>query len=147
MLILAESVGSAIADQGAILVCGGLGGIMEAACRGAKRKQGKTVGILPTDSIEDANAFVDIPIATGMGIARNAIIVHSCHGLIAINGRYGTLSEMAFALQKGIPLVALNSWPIDDTVPLASSAEEAVQRVMVMIQNRHLLEEKGNKPK
>ena len=133
ILRLAEEVGKGIALRKAVLVCGGLGGVMEAACRGAKDAGGMTVGILPALSKSEANPYVDIPIPTGIGVARNAIIVHSCDGVIAVGGSYGTLSEMAFARQKGIPLVSLGSWRFDDTIVTAESAEEAIERIFQMI--------------
>jgi len=133
VLKLAEEVGREIARRGAVLVCGGLGGVMEAACRGAKEEGGTTVGILPVLSAEKANPYVDIPIATGMGVARNVIIIHSCDGVIAVGGKYGTLSEMAFAKQRGIPLVSLKSWEFDKSVVSAESPEEAVSIVFQQI--------------
>ena len=126
VLGLAEEVGREIARRDALLVCGGMGGVMEAACRGAKEVGGTTVGILPVLSADEANPYVDIRIPTGMGVARNAIIIHSCDGVIAVGGKYGTLSEMAFAKQRGIPLVSLRSWKFDESVVSAESAEEAV---------------------
>src|SRR5512139_2867597 len=100
---MAFDIGKGIAEAGYALVCGGLGGVMEAACRGASEAGGVTIGILPGDTIAGANQFVTIPIATGIGIARNVIIVRSSRALIAISGGSGTLSEIAFALQLGIP--------------------------------------------
>ncbi len=129
ILQLAFQVGRCIAERQAVLICGGLGGVMEAACRGAKEDGGTTVGILPGLSAEDANGFVDITIPTGLGVARNAVVIHACDGVIAVGGRYGTLSEMGFALQKGIPLVSLKSWHVDETVVIAESAVEAVEKV------------------
>jgi len=96
---LAESVGQQLAQAGAILVCGGGGGVMAAACRGAKTIGGTTVGILPGSSTAEANSWVDIPIATGLGEARNAIVVRCAAAVIAIGGGYGTLSEVALALK------------------------------------------------
>lgn len=136
ILRLAEAAGREIARRGAVLICGGLGGVMEASCRGAKEAGGTTVGILPMLSANKANPYVDIPICTGMGVARNAIIIHSCDGVVAVGGKYGTLSEMAFAFQDGIPLVSLQSWQFDDSVVTAGSAEEAVDRVFRMIEHR-----------
>jgi len=133
VLMLAEEVGREIAHRGAVLVCGGLGGVMEAACRGAKKVGGTTVGILPVLSADEANPYVDIPIPTGMGVARNAIIINSCDGVIAVGGSYGTLSEMAFALQKGIPLVSLKSWKFDESIVTAESPKEAVSIVFQRI--------------
>ena len=129
---LAEAVGAEIARRGAVLVCGGLGGVMEAAARGAKTAGGLTIGVLPGDDAQGANPFVDIPIVTGMGEARNVIIVRTCHALIAIGGAYGTLSEMAFALRAGKPLVGLGTWQMrspDDTAPPILTAESAAEAV------------------
>lgn len=125
-LRLAEDAGRHIARRGALLICGGMGGVMEAACRGARAEGGTTVGILPTTDRGDANAWIDIAIATGLGVARNAVIVHSSDGIIAVGGRYGTLSEMAYARQLGTPLVSLGSWRFDDTVTVAANADEAL---------------------
>ena len=108
--ILAEEVGRLLAQKGAIVVCGGLGGVMEAACRGAKIGGGLTVGILPGTSRDDANPYVDIPIVTGMREARNVIVVSSGQSVIAVSGSFGTLSEIAHALKLGIPVVGLSSW-------------------------------------
>jgi uncharacterized protein (TIGR00725 family) len=108
--VLAERVGRAIADAGAVLLCGGLGGVMEAASRGAARAGGTVVGVLPGFSRADANAWVSIPIVTGMDQARNVILVRSAEAVIAVGGRYGTLSEIALALKFGRPVIALGSW-------------------------------------
>ncbi len=126
---LAEKTGELIAKRGAVLVCGGLGGVMEAGCRGAKRGGGITVGVLPGDYIRDANPYVDIVLPTGMGVARNSIIIHSSEAVIAVGGKYGTLSEIAFAFQKGIPVVSLKSWDFDEAIKQASSPEEAVEMI------------------
>ncbi len=107
---LAEEVGRLIAQNGAGLICGGMGGVMEAACKGAFNAGGLTIGILPSDNPLTANSFVRIPIATGMGIGRNIIIVRTARSFIAIDGRYGTLSEIAFALQLGKPVLSLSPW-------------------------------------
>ncbi len=131
---LAEKTGELIAKRGAVLICGGLGGIMEAGCRGAKKGGGTTVGILPGNYIEEANPFVDITLSTGMGVARNTIIIHSCAGVIAVGGKYGTLSEIAFAFQEGIPVVSLQSWDFDEAIQQASSPEEAVEMVFRELQ-------------
>ena len=136
MIKAAESVGQLIAERNAILICGGLGGVMEAACRGVKKAGGTTVGILPVASKEDANPYVDIVIPTDMGIARNAIVVHSSDGVIAVNGGYGTLSEIAFALQLCVPLVVLKSWEIDASVLSAEDPEEAVETLFKLVHER-----------
>jgi hypothetical protein len=103
----AESVGEDVARSGCVLVCGGRGGVMEAACRGAKKAGGLTVGILQTLRRGDANPFVDVAITSGMGLARNALVVSSSDVLIAINGREGTLSEICLALAYGKPVVVV----------------------------------------
>ena len=109
---LAEEVGRELAKRGAVLVCGGLGGVMEAACRGANSDGGLTIGILPGENRRDANSYVQFPIATGMGYARNAIVVKSAQAVIAIGGSYGTLSEIGYALQNGIPVIGLGTWSL-----------------------------------
>jgi uncharacterized protein (TIGR00725 family) len=109
---VAEQVGRQIARQRAVLVCGGRGGVMEAACRGAKAEGGTTVGILPGTDRQDANAFVDIPIVTGLGEARNAIVVRTADAVIAVSGGYGTLSEIGLALKMGRPVVGLGTWEL-----------------------------------
>jgi hypothetical protein len=130
----AEAVGRELAERGHEIVCGGLGGVMEAACRGAKEAEaatengGRTIGILPTDDPADANRFVDVPIATGMGNARNALVVGNGDAAIAIDGKYGTLSEIALALDRGIPVAALASHDIEGANAV-DSAEEAVEYV------------------
>ena len=109
---LAEEVGSELARQGTTLVCGGLGGVMEAACRGASSEGGLTIGILPGDSPKAANPYVQIPIVTSMGYARNVAVVKSAQAVIAVGGSYGTLSEVAHALQSDIPVIGLNTWSL-----------------------------------
>lgn len=107
---LAEEVGRRIAAAGCALICGGLGGVMEAACRGSRTAGGMTIGILPGSDRKEANAFVDVAVATGMGQTRNTIIVLTADALIAIGGGYGTLSEIGFALRQGRPVVGLRTW-------------------------------------
>jgi hypothetical protein len=125
-LELAHEVGKLLAKSGAILVCGGLGGVMEAVCRGASEENGLTVGLLPAGDIKMANRYVKVPIATGMGSARNKIIVESAQALIAIAGAYGTLSEIALALDADKKVIGLDTWDIPG-VTQASTAEEAVK--------------------
>jgi uncharacterized protein (TIGR00725 family) len=133
---LAEHVGRAIAEAGAVLLCGGLGGVMEAAARGAARAGGLTVGLLPGFDAADANRWVSLPIVTGMDQARNVILVRSCDAVIAVGGRYGTLSEIALALKLGRPVVGLGTWrlvePGGRRVPLllALNPEDAVARAL-----------------
>jgi uncharacterized protein (TIGR00725 family) len=109
---LAESVGREIARRGAVLVCGGRGGVMAAACRGARAAGGTTVGILPGASRDEANPYVEFPIATGLGEARNAIVVRTADAVIAVSGGYGTLSEIGLALKMGRPVVGLGTWEL-----------------------------------
>jgi len=110
VLAVAEAVGAGIARRGGILVCGGRGGVMEAACRGAKGAGGVTVGILPGLTRDGANAYVDISIPTGLGFAlRNFITIRACHAVIMLHGEVGTLEEAVLCYQHGIPLVAVAS--------------------------------------
>ena len=121
----AEAVGRELASRDAVLVSGGLGGAMEAACRGARSGGGTTVGILPGLDRSAANEFVDVALATGLGEARNALVVRAADALIAVGGGYGTLSEIALALKAGKRVVGLDTWEIDG-VERADSAERAV---------------------
>jgi hypothetical protein len=114
VLLQAEAVGREIAKRGHVLVCGGLGGVMEAACRGARAEGGHTIGILPGADRNDANQFVEFPIVTGLGAARNVIVVLSAEAIIAIDGSDGTLSEIALALGYGKPVIGLQTWHISD---------------------------------
>ena len=108
----AEKIGAAIARAGAIVVTGGAGGVMEAACKGAKSEGGTTIGILPGTDAREANAYVDIPIVTGMNQARNVIIARTAHALIALDGSFGTLSEIAFGLHFDKPVIGLGTWKL-----------------------------------
>lgn len=123
----AERVGRCIARRGWVLLCGGLGGVMEAACRGALKEGGLTVGILPGIDASSANSYVRLPIPTGLDYARNVVLVRACQALIAVAGEYGTLSEIAIGLKLGKPIVALGSWPVIENLTQASSPEEAVE--------------------
>ncbi|MEJ2047924.1 MAG: TIGR00725 family protein, partial [Dehalococcoidia bacterium] len=129
-------VGQELAKRGAILVCGGLSGVMEAACRGASAEGGMTIGILPGENRLSANPYVQIPIATGIGYARNAAVVKSAQAVIAIGGSYGTLTEIGYALQTGIPVIGLNTWTIsrndkqDKAIIPAESPAEAVEMAL-----------------
>ena len=133
---LAEEVGAKLARRGATLICGGLEGVMEAACRGAASQGGMTIGILPGNSREDANPYVQIPIVTGMGYNRNAIVAKSGQAVIAIGGSYGTLSEIAYALQNNVPVIGLGTWSLsrggteDNSIIVIHSAAEAVEKAV-----------------
>jgi hypothetical protein len=128
-LEIAESVGRGLAERGAIVVCGGLGGVMAAACRGATSARGLTVGILPGTDRGAANQWVSVAIPTGMGELRNGLVVRAADALVAVGGSYGTLSEVALALKVGVPVVGLGSWPIDG-IQIVGSAPEAVGRAL-----------------
>jgi hypothetical protein len=134
---LAETVGMEIAKAGAILVCGGLGGVMEAACRGAKQAGGATIGILLNWSKKSANEFVDIPIVTGLGDMRNLMVVRNSDAVIALPGRYGTLSEIAFCLNSATPLISLSNWNVSKKIIRARDAQQAVELAMKEITKRN----------
>ncbi len=133
LLRFAEEVGQLLARRGAVLICGGMSGIMEAACRGAGEAGGTTVGILPGERADEGNPYLDIVLPTGLGLARNVLVVRAADGVIAVGGRYGTLSEIACAAQLGIPLVLLESWHVDDSIPTAATPEEAVQLLFSLL--------------
>jgi uncharacterized protein (TIGR00725 family) len=133
---LAEEVGEKIAESGAVLICGGLAGVMTAASRGARNAGGLTIGILPGNERSSANKYIDIAIATGIGEARNLIIIKSADVVIALPGAYGTLSEMAFTLKVGKPLVSLGDWEISDEVVRAGDAEEAVKKALELARKK-----------
>lgn len=129
----ARQVGRRIAEAGAVLVCGGLGGVMEAACRGACEAGGLTLGILPGAGADQANPWVILAVPTNLGHARNVIIAHAAEALIAVEGEYGTLSEMAIGLKLGKPVVALDSWPGLQGVIYATNPVEAVDRALAAL--------------
>jgi uncharacterized protein (TIGR00725 family) len=121
-----------VAERGAVLICGGMTGVMEHAARGAKAAGGLTIGLLPTADVNDANEFIDIAIATGMGHARNAILALTPHGVIAIGGGLGTLSEIALGLRNLRPVIGIRTWQFDreqrvePRLPQAATAAEAL---------------------
>ena len=123
-LAVSEEVGARLASAGAVVVCGGLGGVMEAACRGAKSRRGMTVGLLPGLDRSVANGWVDVAIPTGMGELRNGLIVRAADAVVAIGGGAGTLSEIAFALKAGRPVIGIGTFAVDGVI-VAESAEEA----------------------
>jgi uncharacterized protein (TIGR00725 family) len=135
----AEEVGRRLAEAGVAVVCGGLGGVMEAACHGAKSAGGLTIGILPGRRREDANPWVDVAIPTGMGETRNALVVLGADAVVAIGGEHGTLSEVAFALKLGRPVVGLRTWRLvrgdgvaDDAIVPVENAAAAVDAVLAL---------------
>lgn len=133
----AEEVGRGFAAAGAVVVTGGLGGVMAAACRGAHAAGGTTVGLLPGTDASAANPWVGIAIPTGLGEARNVLVVRACDALIAIGGEHGTLSEIAFALKVGVPVVGLDTWElrrrgeVDHGIEVAASPAAAVELALV----------------
>jgi len=130
---LSLEVGRQIARAKFGLVCGGLGGVMEAAAKGCSQAGGLTVGIIPGDDPEQANPFIDIVIPSGMGIMRNLLVVRSAAGIIAISGKYGTLSELAFALQLNKPVVGLETWDVSESIIKAGMPEEALNLLLTRI--------------
>ncbi|MBN1856509.1 MAG: TIGR00725 family protein [Dehalococcoidia bacterium] len=139
---LAEEVGALLAEAGATVVCGGLDGVMAAVCRGAHSRGGFTVGILPGNDRDSANEWVSLPIATGVGQARNMAVVRSSQVVIAIGGAYGTLAEMAFALNSGIPVIGIDTWRLSQNgigpspVLEVNNAEEAVNMALQLALER-----------
>jgi uncharacterized protein (TIGR00725 family) len=138
----AEQIGREVAEAGGVLVCGGLGGVMEAACRGASVAGGLTIGLLPGSDRHSANRWVKVVIPTGLGELRNGLIVRACDVLIAVGGEYGTLSEVAFALKLGLPVVGVSTWNLtrpDGTLEQGvrlSSTEGAVGLALELVGTR-----------
>ena len=137
VLPLAEAIGREIARRGHVLVCGGRGGVMEAACRGAREAGGHTIGVLPGPDRGDMNPHVEFPLVTDLGAARNVIVVLSADAVIAVDGSYGTLSEIALALVHGKPVVGLGTWRVsdasgveDERIVRADGAVDAVERAV-----------------
>lgn len=132
---LAEEIGRGAARRGAVVVCGGLGGVMAGACRGAKDSEGTTVGILPGTDRDSANEWVDVAIPTGLGEVRNILVVRASDVVIAVDGSHGTLSEIAFALKYATPVVGLRTWTLtagdaegpDPGITVVDTPEEAVE--------------------
>ncbi len=139
---LAEGVGRELARRDIMVVCGGLSGIMEAVCRGAKAEGGTTIGILPGRAAAEANSYVDIPIVTSMGYSRNVIVVHTGEAVIAVGGAFGTLSEIGHALADGIPVIGLKTWPLtingdgvdmDGAIIQADDPADAVDKALAAV--------------
>ena len=138
-LAWAEAVGRGLAEAGAVLLCGGLGGVMEAASKGATDAGGLAVGILPGNDRRGANPFLSLALPTGLGETRNTVLVRMADVVIAISGEYGTLSEVAFALKVGVPVIGLNTWELSksggppvDAIERASDPEDAVRRAVAL---------------
>jgi len=134
----AEEVGRLIARAGAVVVCGGLGGVMDAAARGARSEGGTAIGILPGETRAGESAHLSASVPTGMGEARNALVVRAADAVIAISGEFGTLSEIALALKMGRPVVGLATWELSktgrpsDPIVRAATPEEAVERALAL---------------
>jgi uncharacterized protein (TIGR00725 family) len=130
----AEEIGAGLAAAGAVVVTGGLGGVMEAACRGARTRRGRTIGILPGEDRDAANGWVEIAIATGLGELRNGLLVRSADALVAIGGGHGTLSEVALALKLGRPVVGLGTWAVHGVDHVSTPAEALGRIAAVLVQ-------------
>lgn len=140
-MTIAEEVGARIADRGALLVCGGMGGVMEAACRGAKKNGGTTLGILPGVDRDSGNDYLDVVVPTGMGYARNILVVLSSHGIVAVGGAFGTLSEIAYGNVFQIPLVGIETWELKENrfpgcIEIVQTAEEAIETIFQKIEKK-----------
>jgi uncharacterized protein (TIGR00725 family) len=139
---MAEEVGRLLARAGAVVVTGGLGGVMEAACRGARDEGGITLGLLPGTERNEANNWVEVAVPTGLGEARNALVVRTADALIAVGGEFGTLSEIALALKTGKPVVGINSWELSrggqavEVIVRASTPGEAVSFALQLSQRQ-----------
>ncbi len=139
---LAEEVGRLLAEVEVTVVCGGMGAVMEAVCKGASNAGGRTVGILPGVNPSVANPWVDIPICTGLGHARNVIVVRSGLAVVAIGGAYGTLSEIGHALSDEIPVIGLNTWSFnregieDDSLHICKTPAQAVKTALLLANKR-----------
>jgi hypothetical protein len=152
VLTEAEELGRELARRGCTVVCGGRGGVMEAACRGARAEGGHTIGILPGTDRGDMNAHVEFPILTGLGYARNVIVVLSGEAVIAVDGAYGTLSEIAHALAHGKPVVGLHTWSFsndntdDRAIIRASDPQDAVEKAIAAARSRPDGRPSGRRP-
>ena len=141
-LALAEEVGRELGGRGITVACGGLGGVMAAVCKGSKSAGGTTIGILPGSTPDEANRWVDIPICTGLGYARNVIVVKTGRAVIAVGGAYGTLSEIGHALGDGIPVIGLKTWCLsrhgaaDSGITAADSPIDAVDKALEAARGR-----------
>ena len=125
----AELIGRGIAQRGDVLVCGGLGGVMAAACRGAAQAGGTTVGILPGTDRTEGNEWLTVTIPTGLGELRNGLVVRAADVVVAVGGAYGTLSEVALALKTGVRVIGLGTWAIEGIEVVDGSPERALQAI------------------
>ena len=132
-LASARELGRLLAQGGATILCGGLGGIMEGVCQGAREAGGETIGLLPGGDAAAANPYVTLPIPTGMGHARNVLIAQAAEVLVAVEGEYGTLSEIAIALKLGKPVFSLGSWPGVPGLQPVATPQEAATKVLALL--------------
>ena len=129
---LAKEVGKRIALRGGVLICGGLGGVMEAACRGASSAGGLTVGILPGSDALEANSWVKVALPTGIGHARNVLVVQAGDAVVALPGEWGTMSEISIALKTGRPVIGVGAWGEIEGVVVERDAESAVRKAFAL---------------
>ena len=127
---MAAEIGRYVAENGGVVLCGGLGGVMEGAARGAKEAGGTTIGIIPSENKADANQFIDYVIPTGFGQARNVLVVRAADAIVALPGKFGTLSEMAFALVLGKPIVSVQAWKLGEEILQVEDPIEAAKIAM-----------------
>ncbi len=138
---LAFELGRGIAQRDAVLICGGLTGVMEHAARGAQAAGGLTIGLLPSDDVKEANAYIDVAIATGLGHARNAILARTADGVVALGGGLGTLSEIALALRNRRPTIGIKTWRFDRDgrteaeLPVAANVTEALNWLFAQMES------------
>lgn len=134
---MAAEIGRYVAENGGVLLCGGLGGVMEGAARGAKEAGGATIGIIPSENKADANQFIDYVIPTGFGQARNVLVVRAADAIVALPGKFGTLSEMAFALVSGKPIVSVQAWKLGEEIQQVEDPLEAAKIAMELARKQN----------
>jgi len=134
---MAAEIGRYVAENGGVVLCGGLGGVMEGAARGAKEAGGTTIGIIPSENKADANQFIDYVIPTGFGQARNVLVVRAADAIVALPGKYGTLSEMAFALVSGKPIVSVQAWKLGEEIQQVEDPLEAAKIAMELARKQN----------
>ncbi len=134
---MAAEIGKYVAENGGVLLCGGLGGVMEGAARGAKEAGGTTIGIIPSENKTDANEFIDYVIPTGFGQARNVLVVRAADAIVALPGKYGTLSEMAFALVSGKPIISVQAWKLGEEIQQVEDPLEAAKIAMELARKQN----------
>ena len=134
---MAAEIGRYVAENGGVVLCGGLGGIMEGAARGAKEAGGTTIGIIPSENKADANQFIDHVIPTGFGQARNVLVVRAADAIVALPGKFGTLSEMAFALVSGKPIISVQAWKLGEEIQQVEDPLEAAKIAMELARKQN----------